>query len=116
MTLITNIPKPFHDASVTGVAELMKAGQIVLTKVVIENTDVTKAYLQIFDAAALTDITLGTTTPTFVLPLPASSLVIDDHENGLMFKKGVCYAVTTTPGGNTSPGAISVLSTTYSVE
>lgn len=116
MSNITNIPKPFFDESVTGTVELMVEGQIALTKLSVENTDVTKAYFQLFDAAAVTDVTLGTTTPGYVLPIPASSLVVDDHANGLMFKKGICYAVTTTPEGNTAPAAISILSSAYSVE
>lgn len=104
---------PFFDESVTGTAELLKAGGTYLTKINVENTDTTKAYLQLFDAAALTDVTLGTTAPTYVIPIPASGLVIDDHANGLRFSLGVVYAVTTTPTGNTAPGAVSVLSASY---
>lgn len=114
--LLTNIPKPFFDESVTGTVEDMVEGQIALTKITIENTDVAKAYLQLFDTASKTSVTLGTTVADYVLPVPITAMVIDDHTNGLMFKKGIAYAVTTTPTGNTAPGAISILSATYSVE
>jgi len=114
--MLRNIPKPFFDASVTNVVELMYTGQAALTKIAVDNTDVAKVYLQVFDAAAVTDVTIGTTVPDYVIPVLASSRQNDDHVQGLMFKKGICYASTTTAAGAIAPGAVSAISAAYSAE
>lgn len=58
-------------------------------------------YVQFFDVAETTDVTLGTTAPTFSWPLPAES-----SERGPwphFFKKGIVIAATTTRTGSSAP-------------
>jgi len=58
-------------------------------------------YVQFFDEAETTDVTLGTTSPVFSWPLPAEA-----SERGPwphFFKKGIIIAATTTRAGSTAP-------------
>jgi len=83
--------------------------EVNLYGIVSYNSNAVDAFLQIFDAIAA-DITLGTTTPTLSLPIPAGGsstgggmdniLVVPTH-----FSTAMTYAVTTTATGSTPLGA-----------
>ena len=51
---------------------LIKAGQGVLHGWSLQNGAAAATYVQVFDAAALANVTLGTTTPSFVICMAAS--------------------------------------------
>lgn len=105
--------RPFFDSSVAATVELMKGGPGRLYGLQWDNTG-TKAFLQLFDAKAAADVTLGTTPPVKSVPLPATAsgqLMWDTI--GLSFLKGICYAVTGTSTGNGAPGAAAVLNADY---
>lgn len=96
-----------YDASVTATVELLRTGNVVLMAVEVENPNTDPVYLQLFDAAAVTDVTIGTTTPTDTRMIPAgagggvntSRLIEIPRRFGL----GLCYAITTTRSGSTAP-------------
>ena len=73
-------------------------------------TDV--VYIQFFDAASA-DVTVGTTTPKFVLPLPP----VGGIDGGLMcpreFRTAVTIAATSTATGSGSPAANALVSFDY---
>jgi len=70
----------------------------------------TDAYLQMFDAAAVASVTLGTTEPRWVLPVPATGGNAPVYHQPLPFDSGIVVAVTSTPDGAGAPGAPIVLS------
>lgn len=100
---------PLLDLTADETLTLIKTGYTLLHRVELENPNTTGMYLQLFDAAAVSDVTLGVTTPTAVIPIPAG----DGTENGIRaigyesapprFYKGLVYAVTTTATGSTGP-------------
>jgi len=66
------------------------------------NTAAAATYIQIFDAAAVADVSLGTTVPTLVLAIAASSAATDTYGiEGVVFTNGVAVASTTTTPGST---------------
>jgi hypothetical protein len=68
------------------------------------NPNAALVYIQFFDVAATTSVTLGTTAPTFYVAVPAFGGVVDtSFVTGFVFKNGVVVACTTTPTGNTAP-------------
>lgn len=72
-----------------------------LRSVLIDNLDAAKGYLQIFDAAAASKVTVGTTTPTAVI-CAASSAQVNVANLGLKFRNGIVVAATTGPANNTA--------------
>lgn len=69
------------------------------------NTDAAPVYLQCFDVASGTTVTLGTTVPTFVIPYPANSTAANGVSDrfelavGANLANGLKIAATTTPTG-----------------
>jgi hypothetical protein len=68
------------------------------------NTTGAAAYIQLFNAAAASDVTLGTTVPTWVVKSQASDVSDGDGlpTDGLLFPLGLFAASTTTPTGLTA--------------
>lgn len=78
------------------------AGARVLTDYFVENPHASaKAFLQIFDAAAPTDVTLGTTVPKWSIPLAAGKAA-NLANLAIGFANGIVIAGTTTATGNTT--------------
>lgn len=67
------------------------------------NTVAADSYLQLFDAAAVTDVTVGTTVPTLVVTTDPSDSTRENPlpTHGLVFVNGIVAASTTTPTGLT---------------
>lgn len=89
--------------SVGATAVLVQKGVVQVTAMHALNTTAAAAFVQYFDAAAITDVTVGTTVPLWVLRSPASSISDGDGlpTHGLVFRLGVVVASTTTPTGST---------------
>jgi hypothetical protein len=69
----------------------------------LDNPNTSKVYVQFFDALSA-NVTLGSTTPTFVIVLPASSTLDDPTLTiPINFSTGLTFAVTTTATGSTAP-------------
>lgn len=91
-------PKTAIALSTTVVTISGKAGQLVYAAC--GNPNAALTYVQVFDTTGA--VTLGTTVPTVVLPLPVSnSASLPLNAN---FFKGIKLAATTTATGNTAPG------------
>src|SRR3990167_6310367 len=64
------------------------------------------AYIQLFDAAAAADITLGTTKPSWVIMIDQGTGEVSAGDglptHGVVFANGIVIASTTTPAGNTT--------------
>jgi hypothetical protein len=65
------------------------------------NPNATVAYIQMFDTAGA--VTLGTTAPTFVIPIPATSGANVLTDDGITLSQGLKLACTTTATGSTAP-------------
>lgn len=72
-------------------------------------------YLQVFDAKATANVTVGTTTPTLVFGLTTlandTPVILDG--DGLQFGNGIVIAATTTATGNTAPATAMVVNIGY---
>lgn len=66
------------------------------------NSSVT--YIQIWDVASAS-VTVGTTAPTYVLSLPATSAANLEISNGIKHATAITIAATTTPTGSTAPSS-----------
>jgi hypothetical protein len=64
------------------------------------NTNNSAAYIQVFDTTGT--VTLGTTTPTFVVPIPAGGAANVEFANGIAISSGIKVAATTTATGATT--------------
>jgi len=103
---------PYFDATVDETATQIKGSAGNLYKLHIENKDGSIRYLQLFDSLAAS-VTVGTTTPDYVIPLLATGIHEETFEVGLKFNTGISYALTTTPTGSTGPTSDGVLSAAY---
>lgn len=67
------------------------------------NTNASVSYIQVFDAATVGAVTLGTTPPKAVFGIPASGSITHDLGTlGLNFLNGIVAAATTTATGLTT--------------
>ena len=80
----------------------IKSGSVFLFGWHIQNLDAAVTYLQFFDAPA-SSVTVGTTTPTFVIAVPASGLHDADDSVPIGLKSGLTIAATTTATGAVAP-------------
>lgn len=87
-------------ATAGGVSIKASAGQ--LGGYIIYNPNASVAYVQVFDANAA--VTLGTTRPDVLIPIPPSSGANIEFGKGVAFASGIRVAATTTASGSTAPG------------
>lgn len=91
----------------TGTAQdktLIHAGSANISFQIYNNDDEVR-YVQLFDAAATSAVTLGTTAPKCVMVLPASGGNTWDNTWRTFFESGCVIAVTTTRTGATTATA-----------
>lgn len=97
--------KIYFKNGLTGTALLVVGNAALLYGWHIKNTTGAALYVQIFDAAAAGDVTLGTTAPTLSIGIEANGQTGLGLETPLKFEKGIVVASTTTVNGST--GAVS---------
>lgn len=66
------------------------------------NPNSSVSYIQAFNVAS-GSVTLGTTAPTLVIPIPAAAAANVEWANGIAFGTAISFAATTTATGNTAP-------------
>jgi Ca2+/Na+ antiporter len=79
---------------------LLHTGPTNITSISAHNTTGSDAFIQMFNAAALADVTLGTTVPDYVVPLSAN--LTTSFDASLHFGLGCCVFSTTAIGGSTA--------------
>lgn len=109
--------QPFFDSDGDNTAQAMKAAPGYLHKLTVMNPNTAQAFIQLFDAAT-SAVTVGSTTPDYVVVVPANDgttdgAVIDDHIPPLHFETAITYACTTTDTGNTDPTTGLIISATF---
>ncbi len=90
-------------AAQTTTVQTVKGTGGVLAGYMIYNPNSSVAYVQIFNAATATTVTLGTTTPVMVVPIPPTSAANVTTDVGLGFTNGIKLACTTTATGSSAP-------------
>ena len=80
---------------------LVATGATLLYSIHLINGAAALTYLQCFNAAALVDVTLGTTVPTIAIPIIASAVLDIDLSKPLLFPLGLVVFSTTTATGST---------------
>ena len=96
--------KSFHISS--NAVTLVFAGAAQLRSYFLDNSaNAAPSFYQFFDAAAAASVTLGTTVPVIVIPVPANSAANLSSSDGWNFVSGICVAVTTTYNGSTAPAS-----------
>lgn len=80
---------------------LVQTGPTLLYGLHFANTTAAIAFVQCFNAAALSGVTLGTTVPNAAFPMPLSATFDLELTKPLNFPLGLVVFATTTAGGNT---------------
>lgn len=88
-------------AAQTTTVRTVKAGSTQLGSVFAYNPNSSVAYLQFFDKAASSDVTLNSTVPDEVFAVPPLSAI--SHPGQVNYTLGCQFACTTTATGNTAP-------------
>ena len=109
---MSNYSRPFFDSDADNTAQVLVAGRAQLNQIHAINNDATDAFVQLFNVAAA-DVTVGTTTPDYVIYVPASGAVIIDFAWPVLFETALTYECTTTATGNTDPTTGLTLSGTF---
>lgn len=84
----------------TVVAAKASAGQVGGHMFYNPNSSV--SYIQVFNVAS-GSVTLGTTAPTMVVPIPPGAAANVEWANGIAYGTAISFAATTTATGNTAP-------------
>lgn len=86
---------------------LAQKGRLAITAVrLFTDSAAADIFLQMFDAAQESDVTLGTTIPDWVVTIDSAASPVSSGDglptHGLVFSKGLVIASTTTPAGATT--------------
>ena len=82
-----------------GTAVLVQTGKKVIKNMKYINEDSATRFCQLFDAAAVASVTVGTTVPTWIMVAGANG-GNDDFVGELVFDNGIIAASTTTATGS----------------
>lgn len=93
---------PHFDSDADNTAQSIKASAGNLYKLNVYNPNTAYAYVQIFDVAT-GSVTVGTTVPDYVVPVPALGSATEDFAVPLGFSTAITYAATTTATGSGDP-------------
>lgn len=91
--------------SISATATLITLNPTAFGGYFIDNPNASAVYLQVFDAASVSAVTLGTTVPKLSFSIPANAAANLDSSRGIRFINGIVIAFTTTRTGNTSPAS-----------
>jgi hypothetical protein len=89
------------DVSATPV--LVQTGRCAITGAMAVNTTGQAAYVQLFNAAAVSEVVLGTTRPDWAFTVAGNGVASDSGfpGDGVVFDRGLVIASTTANGGAT---------------
>lgn len=81
---------------------LIQTGDTLLYGVYFANTVGGISYIQLFNKAAINEVTLGSTSPDIVFPVPTSGVIAVGFIKPIKFDKGLVAFSTTTATGSTA--------------
>lgn len=99
--------RPYFNCDVTGSDVLVQTGETLVYSIDLHNGAAAVGFFLMFDAAAVADVTIGTTLPDYVLGMIASGNASQSFPKPLHFINGLVIAALTTISG-TSSGQIDV--------
>ncbi len=88
--------------ALTNTATAVKAAAGQFGGYMFYNPNSTVIYIQVFNVAS-GSVTLGTTTPTYVVPIPAAAAANIEFANGIAHSTAITIAATTTATGSAAP-------------
>jgi hypothetical protein len=99
-----------YNAALDNTKVLVQAGETLVYNIIAHNTTAADAWIQLHNAAAITDVTLGTTVPVCSIPIAANEAKPLMHMTKPLsgFPLGLVIAATTAIAGGTS-GACDVM-------
>lgn len=97
---------PKFNAALSTTVSALKSTPGRVTSYEIYNPGNALAYVQFFDAKAA-DVTLGTTVPVWIVPVPAGGRAVGPNDM-LRFQVAISMAAATTATGSTAPNAAQV--------
>lgn len=103
---------PYSNTALSNTKQQVKASAGKLYGWMVHNPSAATAYIQVWDVAS-GSITVGTTPPTYTIPLPAGASANVMSERGVSHATAINIAATTTPTGSTAPGTALVVSLFY---
>jgi hypothetical protein len=89
--------------ALTNTKTSVKASAGTLGGYMFYNPNSSVEYIQVWDVAS-GSVTVGTTAPTYVIPIPATSGANVEFTNGINHGTAIVIAATTTATGSTAPG------------
>jgi hypothetical protein len=98
----------YYYANLAATGQLIKSSGGSLYGFGVDNNSGAVAWVQLFDVASCSSVTLGTTTPSSVqyIATPGSNFLDElSPTNGWTFTNGMCIFATTTPTGSTGAAA-----------
>lgn len=106
----------YRNAALSNTPILVRSGPTDVYGYTINNPNAAEEFFLMFDAADVSDITLGTTVPSEPIKLPISGAIVETpHEQPIAsFSRGLVIAATTTEDGNTAPGSAISVTVRYS--
>lgn len=97
--------RPYKTNLTDNSTTLVQTGSTLLGYLNVHNPDASAAHLQLFNAAAAADVTLGTTVPDLSLQIAAGG----DREpvliSPILFELGLVIAASVEPQGSTDTGS-----------
>jgi len=96
----------YRNAALTNTSILVRSGPCEIFGWTVNNPNTSEIFVQLHDARALLDITLGTTICDLPLKVPAQStvMIVPNENTYWFFTKGLVVAATTTENGASAPG------------
>lgn len=102
----------FFDDAISETAVEVVAGPVLLFNILGYNSNGAASFIQFFDALEA-DVTVGTTAPKFVIPLPPGGGYSDVYVCPESFRTAMTIAVTSTATGAGAPAAAALIKLTY---
>lgn len=104
-TAATAYTPQMYAAQTTTVRTVKGTGGVFAGYIVYNPNAAAIAYVQLFNVATATTVTLGTTVPDMILPIPPASAANVMSDVGIGFSLGIKLACTTTATGSTAPAS-----------
>ncbi len=102
----------YSNTSVSQTKASVVAAPVLLFNILAYNSGASVSYLQFFDALEA-NVTVGTTTPSFVIPLPATGGYDAELQLPEGFRTGIVIACTATSTGSGAPSANALVKLGY---
>lgn len=103
----------YSNTALTNTVVSVKSSAAQIAGWALHNPSAATTYLQFFNAATAGAVTLGSTTPTFVMALAAGASANLIGACGIDFASGIQIAATTTATGSTAPATAMVVAVIY---